>query len=135
MHSPIDWALLFLRSTSALLLLHVHGLLKLLRFSQETQLMKALLGLGGVVTLCLAIFAEVLCPLVILLGMCIRTACLPILMALLVSLLLVHPDWSLAEDQAGWLLIIFTTLAISGPGFVALGRRFAGARARALWLC
>lgn len=32
------------------------------------------------------------------------------------------------------LLIIFTTLAISGPGALALGRRVAGPRARALWL-
>jgi len=36
---------------------------------------------------------------------------------LLVAMLVVHPGWSVAEGQFGWLLlIIFTTLAITGPG-------------------
>lgn len=135
MRNPVDWALLFLRVSGSLLLLQLHGWPKLLHFSQEAQVIEDPFGLGGVTTLGLAIFAEVLCPLLILLGLCTRLACLPILLLLLVSLLLVHPQWSLAEGQFGWLLlIIFTTLAISGPGALALGRRVAGPQARALWL-
>ena len=135
MRDPVDWALLFLRVSGSLLLLQLHGMPKVLQFSQELQRIEDPLGLGAGLTLCLAIFAEVLCPLLILLGLFTRLACLPILLLLLVSLLLVHPQWSLAEGQFGWLLlIIFTTLAISGPGALALGRRVAGSQARTLWL-
>ncbi len=126
---------MFLRGSASLLLLQVHGLPKLLHFSREAQVIEDPLGIGGVATLCLAIFAELLCPLLILLGLFSRLACLPIVVLLLVSLLLVHPQWSLAEGQFAWLLlIIFTALAISGPGALALGRCVADPRSKALWL-
>lgn len=117
---PSDWGLLFLRASGALLLLWVHGLPKLLGFSQELNLIEDPLRLGAMPTLLLAIFAEVACPLLILSGTLVRLACLPILAVLLVSLLLVHPEWSIAEGQFAWLLLsIFTTLLISGPGSLA----------------
>ncbi|UCJ14854.1 DoxX family protein [Pseudomonas sp. MM211] len=123
-HKRSDWALLFLRVAGSLLLLAVHGLPKLLNIQTELDLIEDPLGLGPVVTLSLALFAEVVCPLLIILGPFTRLASLPILAVLLVSLVLVHPEWSLAEGQFAWLLaIIFTTLAISGPGRFALGRQ------------
>ncbi|SDH57217.1 putative oxidoreductase [Pseudomonas benzenivorans] len=135
MRNPVDWALLFLRVSGSLLLLQVHGLPKVLHFSQELQRIEDPMGLGAGLTLCLAIFAEVLCPLLILLGLLTRLACVPIVVLLLVSLVLVHPQWSLDEGQFAWLLLItFTTLAISGPGALALGRRIAEPRSKALWL-
>lgn len=119
-----DWALLFLRISGCLLLLSIHGLPKLLNMQAELAMIEDPLGLGPAVTLCLAIFAEVLCPLLIILGPFTRLATLPILAVLLVSLALVHPEWSLAEGQFAWLLAaIFTTLLISGPGRLAFGRR------------
>lgn len=135
MRHPIDWALLFLRVTSSLLLLQLHGLPKLLQFSEELQRIEDPFGLGAGPTLVLAIFAEVFCPLLILLGLGTRLACVPILVLLLVSLLLVHPQWSLAEGQFAWLLlIIFSTLAISGGGRITANRRFFGAQGKLLWI-
>lgn len=123
LHQRSDWALLFLRVAGSLLLLAAHGLPKLLNIQTELGLIEDPLGLGPVVTLSLALFAEVVCPLLIILGPFTRLASLPILAVLLVSLALVHPEWSLAEGQFAWLLaIIFTTLAIAGPGRFALGR-------------
>lgn len=119
-----DWALLFLRISGSLLLLTVHGLPKLLDWQGELGKIEDPLGLGAAVTLSLAIFAEVLCPLLIILGPFTRLATLPILTVLLVSLALVHPEWSLGEGQFAWLLaIIFTTLLIGGPGRLAFGKR------------
>lgn len=119
-----DWALLFLRVSGSLLLLVVHGLPKLLNLQAELGVIEDPLGLGSAVTLSLAIFAEVLCPLLIILGPFTRLASVPILAVLLVSLVLVHPEWSLGEGQFAWLLaIIFTTLLIGGPGRFALGKR------------
>ena len=77
--------------------------------------------LGANVTLCLAIGAEVVCPLLIIAGVWVRLACLPILAVLLVALLVVHPQWSLFEGQFGWLLLIlFSSILIAGPGRLAL---------------
>ncbi len=123
-----DFGLLFLRISGALFLLGVHGLPKLLNFSAELQRIEDPFHLGAHLTLILAIFAEVLCPLLIVVGVLVRLACLPILFVLLVALLVVHPQWSVAEGQFGWLLLIlFTSIFIAGPGRLALNVHLAGA--------
>jgi putative oxidoreductase len=125
-NTPADWALLWLRITGAALLLCVHGLPKLLNFQHELGLIEDPFGLGAQLTLMLAIFAEVLCPVLIALGLFTRLASLPILFLLLVSLVLVHPEWSLGEGQFAWLLVIvFGALLIGGAGRLALGVRLA----------
>ncbi|AZD02972.1 DoxX family protein [Pseudomonas chlororaphis] len=123
-----DLGLLFLRVSAGLFLLWVHGLPKLLDYSAELQRIEDPFRLGANLTLMLAIFAEVLCPLLIVAGVAVRLACLPILAVLLVALLVVHPQWSLAEGQFAWLLLIlFSSIFIAGPGRLALNDRFAGA--------
>ncbi|NWA24103.1 DoxX family protein [Pseudomonas gingeri] len=120
-----DWALLWLRLAGSALLLRVHGLPKLLDFQHQLTLIEDPFGLGAHLTLSLAIFAEVLCPLLIILGLLTRLATLPLLFLLLVSLVWVHPEWSLAEGQFAWLLVIvFFALLIGGSGSIALDRRF-----------
>jgi putative oxidoreductase len=123
-----DFGLFFLRVSGGLFLLWVHGLPKLLNFSAQLLVIEDPFHLGANVTLMLAIFAEVLCPLLIIAGVLVRLACLPILSVLWIALLVVHPQWSLEEGQFGWLLLIlFTSLLIAGPGRLALNVRFAGA--------
>jgi len=91
----IDLGLFFLRITGSLLLLYVHGLPKIVHFSEELTRIEDPFGFGPY----------------------FRLACVPIVAVLLVAMLVVHPGWSIAEGQFGWLLlIIFTTLAITGPG-------------------
>lgn len=113
----IDPGLFFLRLTGSLLLLYVHGLPKVLHFSEELTRIEDPFGFGPYASLIPAIVAEVICPLFIIAGVYTRLACLPIIAVLLVAMLAVHPNWSIAEGQFGWLLlIIFTTLALTGPG-------------------
>jgi len=113
----INAGLFFLRLTGCLLLLHVHGLPKVFHFSEELTRIEDPFGLGPWMSLLPAIFAEVICPIFILAGIFTRLTCLPIIGVLLVAMVFVHPDWSIAEGQFGWLLlIIFTTLALTGPG-------------------
>ncbi len=124
--TPADWALLWLRLAGSALLLRVHGLPKLLDFQHQLTLIEDPFGLGAHLTLSLAIFAEVLCPLLIILGLLTRLATLPVLFLLLVSLAWVHPEWSLAEGQFAWLLVIvFAALLIGGSGAFSLDRCFA----------
>lgn len=120
----IDAGLLLLRVGAAGFLLAVHGLPKLLNFSHELTVIDDPLGLGRGVTLILTLGAEIVAPVLIALGIVTRLACLPILFLLLVSLLLVHPEWSVGEGQFAWyLLLMFVTLTLTGPGAFALGGR------------
>jgi putative oxidoreductase len=113
----INGGLLFLRLTSAALLCYVHGLPKVIHYADELTRIENPFGLGPAFSLWFAIFAEVVCPLLIALGVLTRLACLPIIAVLLVALFAVHPDWTIAEGQFAWLLlIVFTTLALTGSG-------------------
>jgi len=112
-----DVGLLFLRLTGALLLLYVHGLPKIIKFAGELQHIDDPLHVGRAFTLGFAIFAEVLCPVLILPGILTRLASVVVLILLGVSMLLVHADWSIAEGQFGWLLmIVFGSIALMGAG-------------------
>jgi putative oxidoreductase len=115
--TALHTGLLFLRVSGSALLIAVHGLPKVLHYSQELTRIEDPFHMGAAPTLLLAILSETLCPLLIALGVLTRLACLPIIATLLVAMLVVHPDWSLADGQFGWmLLIIFTTVLIAGPG-------------------
>ncbi|HEN8801538.1 TPA: DoxX family protein, partial [Pseudomonas putida] len=109
--------LLFMRVMAAVLLLSIHGLPKLLHWSDELQRIEDPFGLGPSLTLGVAVFAEVVCPLLLLLGVAARLACLPVLAVLLVALVVVHPDWTLEQGQFAWLLVaLYGGLAVTGPG-------------------
>lgn len=134
MNNPIlernaqDIGLLFLRVSAAVFLMVVHGLPKLLDFHAQLSLIEDPFHLGASLTLSLAIFAELVCPIFIAAGLFVRLSCLPIIVVLLVALVVVHPQWSLEEGQFGWLLlIIFTAVFMTGPGRLALNARLNGA--------
>ncbi|MDS0114850.1 DoxX family protein, partial [Enterobacter hormaechei subsp. steigerwaltii] len=88
----IDPGLFFLRLTGSLLLLYVHGLPKVLHFSEELTRIEDPFGFGPYASLIPAIVAEVICPLFIIVGIYTRLACLPIIAVLLVAMLAVHPN-------------------------------------------
>ncbi len=116
-----DLGLLFLRLAGSFMLLHVHGWPKIVYYTEELTRIEDPFGMGPQLTLLCAIFAEVLCPLLIALGLFTRLACMPIVLLLLVSMVIVHPDWSIAEGQFGWLLtIIFGAIALCGAGRFSL---------------
>ncbi len=112
-----DVALLFLRVSASVLLLIVHGLPKMLHIRAQLGAIEDPLHLGSAFTLAFAIFAEVVCPVLMIVGVFTRLAALPILVVTVVALTLVHPDWSLEQAQFAWmLLILFGTVAIGGAG-------------------
>lgn len=121
-----DLGLLFARISGAALLLHVHGIPKIVHYQDELVHIDDPLGMGRALTLWCALFAEVVCPVLVALGLFTRLAALPVLFLLLVSMLLVHPEWSIAEGQFGWLLVIvFGTIGLSGAGRHSLDARLA----------
>jgi putative oxidoreductase len=126
----IDAGLLWLRVAGSALLFYVHGLPKLLHLQAELARIEDPFGLGAPVSLAAAIAAEVLCPVLVACGLFTRAASLPVLAVLAVAMLAVHPGWSIAEGQFGWLLIvIYVTIALAGPGRWSIDARYQSWRA------
>jgi putative oxidoreductase len=113
----IDPGLLFLRLSGSFMLFYVHGLPKVLHYTNELQHIEDPFGFGPHLSLWAAIIAEFICPLFIASGVLVRLACLPVIGVLLIAMFAVHPDWSVAQGQFGWLLLlIFISIALCGPG-------------------
>jgi putative oxidoreductase len=121
--SPVDAGLLYLRLAASLLVLAVHGLPKVLHYPHEAAAIEDPFHLGKTLSISFAIFAEVICPPFMMLGIGTRLAAIPILVVTMIALLFVHRDWSLAQGQFAWmLLILFGAIAIAGPGRYRVGR-------------
>lgn len=119
-----DLGLLYLRVTASLLVLAVHGLPKAMHYASEAAAIEDPFHLGRAVSMAFAILAEVICPPLMILGIATRLAALPILIVTVVALAFIHRDWSLAQGQFAWmLLILFGTIAIAGPGQIRFGGR------------
>lgn len=112
-----DLGLLFLRVAASVLLLVVHGLPKIVHYTAEAAAIEDPFHLGRTLSILFAIFAEVVCPVFVIVGLYPRLAALPVMIVTLVALVFVHPDWPLRDAQFAWmLLILFGTIAIAGAG-------------------
>lgn len=112
-----DLGLLFLRVAASVLLLVVHGLPKVVHYTAEAAAIEDPFHLGRTLSILFAIFAEVVCPIFMIVGLYARLAALPVMIVTLVALVFVHPDWPLRDAQFAWmLLILFGTIAIAGAG-------------------
>ncbi|RKU02064.1 LysR family transcriptional regulator [Burkholderia sp. Nafp2/4-1b] len=116
-----DLGLLFLRVSASLLLIVVHGLPKVIHYTSEAAAIEDPFHLGRTLSILFAIFAELVCPIFMIVGLWTRVAALPVMIVTIVALVFVHPDWSLRDGQFAWmLLILFGTVAIAGAGRYAL---------------
>jgi putative oxidoreductase len=122
--SAPDAALLFLRVTASVLVLLVHGLPKALHYTSQLDAIEDPLHFGKTLTLGFAIFAEVVCPLLMIAGIATRFAALPIVLVCVIALGLVHREWTVDQGQFAWmLLILFGTIAIGGAGRYRIARQ------------
>lgn len=112
-----DAGLFFLRLAGSFMLAYVHGWPKVVNYAYELTVIEDPFGFGPHFSLWCALIAEVICPILIVAGVATRLACLPVIAVLLVSMFVVHPAWTIAQGQFGWLLlIIFVAIALCGPG-------------------
>ncbi|WP_144109963.1 DoxX family protein [Paraburkholderia sp. BCC1886] len=112
-----DIALLFLRVAGSVLVLLVHGLPKVLHYAREAGAIEDPFHIGKGLTIGFAIFAEVVCPVLMMAGIATRLAALPIIAVTAIALVFVHPEWTLFDAQFAWmLLIIFGTILLGGAG-------------------
>lgn len=101
MNSPFfnDLALLGLRLVLGLTMIFAHGLGKLQNYSERAATWADPIGLGPELSLALAIFAEVGCSLLLVLGAVTRLAVIPLIVTMAVAFFIVHggDEWKLRE--------------------------------------
>ena len=114
-----DFALLCLRLWMGLGILLLHGMDKMTKFGELKGSFPDLLGIGSVGNLSLALFAEVVCGGLLVLGLVTRFAALNLVVTMFVAFSLVH-KMALTGDHSGELAFMylagFLTILIAGPG-------------------
>lgn len=112
-----DMALLIARAGIGILML-THGLPKLaMLFSGEAIQFPPLFGLSATLSLSLAVFAEVLCSLFVIVGFGTRLAVVPLIATMLVAAFYVHAaDPFTRKEAAVQYLLMYVVLLFSGSG-------------------
>ena len=112
-----DTLLLLVRVSIAVLML-VHGLPKLqLLLSGAAIQFPDVMGMGPVLSLALTVFAEVLCSILILVGLGTRVAVIPLIVTMLVAVFYIHSQDPFVKQEMGLhYLLVYAALLISGSG-------------------
>jgi putative oxidoreductase len=115
-----DVALLILRIGSGLLLL-THGWPKLINFTQRMNSFSDPFQIGSPASLALAVFAEFVCSILLIIGYYSRFALIPLIITMATVIFIVHwPDAFSKKELPILYLIAFITLFFTGPGKYSL---------------
>ncbi len=118
----IDLGILLLRLAGGGAML-THGWPKLLKVLDGNFAFGDPLGIGEGPSLILAVFAEVLCSVLMILGLATRWAAIPLIITMAVALLIVHgPDDFGAKEKALLFLAIYLAVYFTGPGKYSLDK-------------
>ena len=117
-HDPLSsLGLLILRVLVGGFMLFAHGWPKLAGFSAKSGGFPDPLGIGSAPSLTLAVFAEVVCALALMLGIFTRAAAVPLLITMLVAAFLVHGSDPFQKKEFALLYAIpFLALILTGAG-------------------
>jgi len=116
-HRSLDIALLIFRVSIALLML-THGIPKFntLLAGGEIKFPDPI-GVGAVLSLVFAVFAEAFCSILIFLGLATRLAVLPLIITMLVAVFIIHAEDGLVKQEAGLhYLLAYVLLLFAGSG-------------------
>ena len=131
----MDMALLVVRITVAGLML-AHGLPKLeMLLSGDPVQFPAVFGLSAASSLALAIFAEVVCSVLILVGLGTRLAVIPLIFTMLVAAFYIHSADPFARKEPAMLYLIpYVMLLLAGSGKYALDHLLQQKRLKAVYV-
>lgn len=117
-----DVGLLVLRLVFGGAMIYGHGWGKLMRlFGDDPIKFADPFGLGPEISLGLVVFAEVLCSILIILGLFTRYATIPLMITMLVAVLSVHIDDPFGKMEKGWMYFaVYLGLFLMGAGWYSL---------------
>ena len=115
--SQIDLGLVILRIGAGTLML-THGTPKLLKlFGSEEMAFTDPFGVGMGMTLALAVFAEFICSILVILGLGTRLAVIPLIITMSTAAFLIHASDPFQRKELALIyLLIFAVLLITGAG-------------------
>jgi putative oxidoreductase len=113
----VDFSILILRIGISGLML-THGYPKLLKlFEGEPVAFASVFGLSAIVSLILAVFAEFLCSIFIILGYYTRLAAVPLIITMSVAAFHIHRDDPFSvKEKALLFLLFYIMLLLTGAG-------------------
>lgn len=119
---PVDLGLLVLRIGAGVFMV-AHGYMKIQHFSEMQGQFMNFMGLSSSISLCLAIFAEFFCSLLLIAGLLTRLAAIPLIITMFVALFLAHEGDAFGKGGPATIyLIIYATLLLTGPGKFSLDK-------------
>lgn len=120
-----DFGLLILRIGSGAMML-THGIPKIERLlGDEPVKFLDLFGIGPEISLGLAVFAEVICSILVMIGFQTRIASIPLLITMLTAAFVAHADDPFATKEKPLLFfLIFLGILIMGAGRISLDNGF-----------
>ncbi|MAZ48453.1 MAG: DoxX family protein [Halobacteriovoraceae bacterium] len=112
-----DIGLLVFRVSIGLLMIFPHGFSKAVSFGDKMDVFPDPIGFGSPVALALTIFSEVICSLMIILGIKTRIFATPLFITMLVAAFHIHASdpWNVKE-KAILFGVAYLTLIITGGG-------------------
>jgi putative oxidoreductase len=114
--TAFNFAILILRIGISITMLH-HGYTKIEHFSEMQDKFMDFLGLGATISLSLTIFAEVICSILLILGLMTRIALVPCIINMAVALFVAHGFDIFGKGELPAIyLIVYVALIITGPG-------------------
>ena len=112
----LDLALLILRLQAGALML-THGYPKLANFSDRMERFADPFGLGSHISLGLVVFAEFFCSILIILGLKVRLAVIPLMITMLVVIFYAHWDDPFGRKELPLMFLgIYVVLMLMGAG-------------------
>lgn len=112
-----DLGLLALRLGIGGMMLLGHGWPKLAKFSALAGKFPDPLGVGSQLSLVMAVFGEVVCAALLMLGLLTRLAAIPFLITMVVAVVMVHGGDPWAKKELALLYALpALTLLLTGPG-------------------
>ncbi|GAA4281865.1 DoxX family protein [Gaetbulibacter aestuarii] len=100
-----------------------HGYPKFQMLFSETIKFREVMGMSASTSLALAVFAEVICSIFLILGLFSRTATIPLIITMLVAVFLIHGDDPFSRQELGLHYVIaYVAILILGSGRFSLDR-------------
>ncbi len=120
------WLLIFRVSAGAFML--THGIPKLQNLFAGGEIAFAdPFGIGAAPSLAMAVFAEVFCSVLLILGIATRLASIPLIITMAVAAFIAHGSDPFSNKEMALLyLLIYITILVYGSGKFALGRFIKG---------
>ena len=116
-----NFSMLFIRIVFGLFMIAKHGYTKMINFQTLQTQFYNFFGIGSRFSLILDIFAEVICPLFIVLGLFTRLASIPLIIAMLVVIFGADAGKPFLDSELAFVyLAAYVTLLLCGPGRVSI---------------